>query len=1084
MILSESQIKGFVSSSIYYRGKKYYEEGNVDDLKIGFETSDVFKNNENLNIDTKVASESAMKDYHVYMEWDGGSKKLSGFCDCPYYKNNMGVMGPCKHIIAVLLKYMYEYQDDINNKNNKSDADCLIEELKSISKTGDSYKREINLGITFAKEKYRTSPAIDLSLGTEKNYTVKNMKKFLDSIIKGEKIEFSKNFTFDPSLYKFNEIDEKIIGMLLEMRESESLLTHRDYYNYSSSYIAGKILMLTNKQVHRFMKLARGRRIDAVIYGEKYENVEIIEGKLPIKFNIKKNKEKFELSQTNGYPEPIDESFSVFWYNNAFYLPPKEQIAVYNPIYTRLIEKQNNKIIWRKEEGEKVLSFILPILKNAAEELIIDKSIEDSLNQTPLITKIYLDKEGNIVISNIKFCYGQIEIDPLIDAEIPAGGGILVRDIEKETSSLKVLESFGFKKEDKLYAMRNEKKILSFLSEGVKKLQELGEVYYSQSFKNLKIYGKSSIRGSISLNKEDFLEFSFDIDGVERKELKDVFAALREKKKYFRLKNGDFVSLEDKSIKDLGNIIEFLDIKDKDLLDEKIPISKYNALYLDNKLNDMELSYIDRNINFRELTDNIRDIKDIDYNLPDFLKNVMRNYQVAGFKWLKTLAFYGFGGILADEMGLGKTLQAIAFLTSEVGNGTSIVVAPTSLLYNWKNEIETFSNDLKTLVVSGTKKVRDEIIEKAEDYDVIITSYPLIRRDIDKYKHINFNYCFLDEAQQIKNPSSLNASSVKELKANGYFALTGTPMENSLSELWSIFDFIMPGYLFNYSKFSKTYEIPIIKNDDKNALSELNKHIKPFILRRLKKDVIKELPPKIERKLLVEMTKEQKSLYAYYLKNARKEVSEEIKGGGFNKSRIKILSILTRLRQICCDPTVFVDGFTGESGKMLALDELLDGIVNEGHRLLLFSQFTSVLKNIRERLNKNKISNMYLDGSIKSEDRLKLVKEFNEGDTSVFLISLKAGGTGLNLTGADMVLHFDPWWNPAIEDQATDRAHRIGQEKTVEVIKLLAQGTIEEKIFNLQQKKKEMINSILDENTNNSNIIGALNQGEIEQLFL
>jgi len=1081
LILSESQIKSFVNSNIYNKGKKYYEDGNVDDLNIEFETSDIFKNSKNLSIDTRVLSENSRSDYHVFMEWDSESRKLTGFCDCPYYENNMGQLGPCKHIIAVLLKYMYEYQDNIYYKN-KSDTDSLIEELKKAAKIRNNYKRDVNLGITFTKEKYTAKPYVDLSIGFERLYVVKNLKKFLDSIINKEIIEYGKNFTFDPSLYKFNEIDSKIVSMLLEIKEMEND-SHHNYYSYSSSSFTGKIMTLTNRQVMRFMNLAEKRRIDAVINGQKCSNVEIIKEKLPVKFNMEKNRESIELSQINDFPEPIDENFTIFWYNNAFYLPPKEQIAAYHPLYTRLIEKQNNKIIWRKDEAEKVLSYILPVLKNVSDELNIDKAIQDKLYLAPLLTRIYLDKEDTRVISNVKFCYGKIEIDPM--SEIAAcQDGILVRDIEKEDNSIKVLESFGFKEEDKSYVMRSEKKIISFLTDGIKKLQDLGEVYYSQSFKNIKIYGKSSIKGSIRLNEEDFLEFSFDIDGVDREELKDVFAALREKKKYFRLKNGDFVSLEDNTVKDLGNIIDFLDIKDKDLMNDKIAISKYNAIYLDNKLKDMELYNIERSLNFRELTDNMRDIKDLDYNLPDYLKDVMRNYQLTGFKWLKTLAFYGFGGILADEMGLGKTLQAIAFLTSEKGNGPSIVIAPTSLLYNWKSEIETFSKDLNSIVISGTKKVREELLNDIEDYDIIITSYPLIRRDIERYKEINFNYCFLDEAQQIKNPASLNASSVKELKAKGYFALTGTPMENSLTELWSIFDFIMPGYLLNYSKFSKTYEIPIIKNEDKNALSELNKHIKPFILRRLKKDVMKELPPKIERKLLVEMTKEQKNLYAYYLKSAKKEVGEEIKGNGFNKSRIRIIAILTRLRQICCDPTVFVDGFSGESGKMLALDELLDGIVNEGHRLLLFSQFTSVLKNIRERLNKNKISNMYLDGSTKSEDRLKMVNEFNEGDVSVFLISLKAGGTGLNLTGADMVLHFDPWWNPAIEDQATDRAHRIGQEKTVEVIKLLAQGTIEEKIFNLQQKKKEIIKSVIDENMDNNNIIGKLSQQEIEQLFL
>jgi SNF2 family DNA or RNA helicase len=386
--------------------------------------------------------------------------------------------------------------------------------------------------------------------------------------------------------------------------------------------------------------------------------------------------------------------------------------------------------------------------------------------------------------------------------------------------------------------------------------------------------------------------------------------------------------------------------------------------------------------------------------------------------------------------------------------------------------------------MSGSKNQREELMEEVEKSDIVITSYPLIRRDIELYENINFKYCILDEAQQIKNAASINANSVKKIKAEGYFALTGTPMENSLTELWSIFDFIMPGYLLSHSKFSKLYETPIVKNGDKTALDELNRHIKPFILRRLKKDVLKELPPKIEHKLVVEMTEEQKKLYAAYSSSAKNEISREIRNNGFNKSKIKIFSILTRLRQICCDPSVFVEGFSGESGKMLALYDILSESMDQGHKVLIFSQFTSVLKNIAKMLDKDEIKYLYLDGNTKSEDRMALTKKFNGGSINIFLISLKAGGTGLNLTGADTVIHFDPWWNPAVEEQATDRAHRIGQKKNVEVIKLLSKGTIEEKIFNLQEKKKEIINNVINQDMNEDNVMTKMTQEDLENLFV
>nr|WP_242949685.1 DEAD/DEAH box helicase [Clostridium pasteurianum] len=464
----------------------------------------------------------------------------------------------------------------------------------------------------------------------------------------------------------------------------------------------------------------------------------------------------------------------------------------------------------------------------------------------------------------------------------------------------------------------------------------------------------------------------------------------------------------------------------------------------------------------------------------------MRKYQKFGFKWLKSLARCGFGGILADEMGLGKTLQVISFLASEKKSGNnipSIVICPTSLVYNWLSEIQRFYPDLKVLVISGSREERKNSIENYKGHDILITSYPLIRRDIEYYHSIDFKYCILDEAQQIKNPNSINAKSVKEIKAENYFALTGTPIENSLTELWSIFDFIMPGYLMSHTKFIKKYEAPIVKGNDKNSLGELNKHIRPFILRRLKSEVIKELPPKIEHKITVEMAEEQKKVYAAYLQNAKEQIDSNIKEKGFNKSKLMILSILTRLRQICCDPSIFIENYKGDSGKLAALDNIIDNSINSGHRILLFSQFTSVLKNIGTFLSEKNVEYMYLDGQTKMEERGHMVNEFNKGKGDIFLISLKAGGTGLNLTGADVVIHYDPWWNPAVEQQASDRAHRIGQKKTVEIIKLIAMGTIEEKIYDLQEKKRDIIKSVMDSENSEETIISKMSEEEIRELL-
>lgn len=346
---------------------------------------------------------------------------------------------------------------------------------------------------------------------------------------------------------------------------------------------------------------------------------------------------------------------------------------------------------------------------------------------------------------------------------------------------------------------------------------------------------------------------------------------------------------------------------------------------------------------------------------------------------------------------------------------------------------------------------------------------------------MNFDYCILDEAQNIKNQSSLSSKSVKEIKARIRFALTGTPIENSLMELWSIFDFIMPGYLYNEKKFVTRYHRRLEEGPE--ILEELNRLVKPFILRRYKKNVIKELPDKIEKRLLVPLSDEQKVVYETYANYTKDLIQKKVEDFEFSKSKIEILAYITKLRQICLDPSVTMDNYLGSSGKIDALIELLEQSIDEGHKILVFSQFTSVLKNISKILKEKNFLFSYLDGSVSSINRMKMVDEFNNGENTVFLVSLKAGGTGLNLTSADIVIHFDPWWNPAVEDQATDRAHRIGQKNVVEVIKLIAQGTIEEKIVELQDSKRELINKILGDDLSVGEFIHSLNENEILELF-
>ena len=521
------------------------------------------------------------------------------------------------------------------------------------------------------------------------------------------------------------------------------------------------------------------------------------------------------------------------------------------------------------------------------------------------------------------------------------------------------------------------------------------------------------------------------------------------------------MDMDEDGIRVLSELRENLQISEAKLKSGEITIPKYRALYLDTRLKEQDDLQVEKNREFRMLIRNMKTAEENDFELPDNLQAQLREYQKTGFWWLKPLCQNGLGGILADDMGLGKTLQTIAFLLSEMqeapedANRRSLIVAPASLVYNWESECARFAPELQTRLVAGTQEQRKEMIQNAGMQDILITSYDLLRRDIELYQDLPFFCEIIDEAQFIKNHATQGAKAVKTIHASFRLALTGTPVENQLSELWSIFDYLMPGFLYGYQKFREQFELPIVRNGDEERLERLQKMIRPFILRRLKKEVLKDLPDKIEKNMAARMEQKQKELYHAHAQRLalmlQNQTEEE-----FADSRFQVLSELTRLRQLCCDPALVYENYEGGSAKLDLCIELIQSAVESGHKILLFSQFTSMIEILTARLQEESISYFVLQGSTKKEQRAQMVEQFNRDDTSVFCISLKAGGTGLNLTGADIVIHYDPWWNVAVENQATDRAHRIGQKNVVTVYKLIAKGTIEEKIIKLQQRKKEL----------------------------
>ena len=570
----------------------------------------------------------------------------------------------------------------------------------------------------------------------------------------------------------------------------------------------------------------------------------------------------------------------------------------------------------------------------------------------------------------------------------------------------------------------------------------------------------------ISQSRNGYMSMKLDIEGVDSNEYREIFSSYKNNNRLYRMKNGAYLDLKDKDIEQAFKLIDILNIYN-DFDNMKIPNNK--AIYLEKLIEDEDLSFVNGSKYVSNVVKKFDKVKSKNYEIPKDLNATLRDYQVSGFEFFKTLSDYQFGGILADEMGLGKTIQTIAFLLSNKDK-KSIVITPTALIYNWKNELEKFAPTLKVGLLHAAKSEREKILDNIDNYDVILTTYTTYKNDIDKYKNINFDYCIIDEAQNIKNPDAIITKAIKNVNAKVRFALTGTPIENNLMELWSIFDFIMPGYLYNKSKFKS-----IFVNNDKNII-ELKNLIKPFILRRTKKEVITELPDKIEQKIIIDLEKEHKRAYKGYVNLITRKIKEN------NQDNITVFSYLTKLRQLCLSPELMVKNYQGKNSKL----DVLINIINDSsdEKILVFSQFTKVLEVIGKRLNEENISYSYLDGKTSAKDRVKLVEEFNTNNNKVFLISLKAGGTGLNLTSANIVVHFDPWWNPAVEDQASDRAHRIGQKNVVNVIKLIAKGTAEERVINLQETKKELIEDVINGNLDNSSTLKNLSKDDIIDLFM
>lgn len=600
--------------------------------------------------------------------------------------------------------------------------------------------------------------------------------------------------------------------------------------------------------------------------------------------------------------------------------------------------------------------------------------------------------------------------------------------------------------------------ILDFFLEAIPLLAKVATIYYTANFKKMMI--KKSLKLNISCawgRIDQYLEFEFSYDaGISPDELAQMMDAVDkgEELRFFQLKRGGFIDLREDKIAETLMFLKKFGVTPTDLEKRKINMPKCEIPYAAGLIEEAEakkaLGFTGPKI--KSIEKRLFDIKEKNLALPKTIKASLRPYQEDGYRWLKTLMHTGLGGILADDMGLGKTLQAIALILSvfeEKARLKALIVVPTSLIDNWVKEFNRFAPSINCVALCGDTEARKGIYAAEEDYHVFITSYGLVLNDLEALKETTFDILVLDEAQRIKNRLSKTAKAVSKIKANNKFALTGTPVENNLAELWSIFNWLIPPLLKDFESFKRKYI------DTWENMDELKAKIRPFVLRRMKKDVLKELPEKTETTIKIELTDTQKKLYLAYREQALQLLEEPGQMAG-------VLAKLTRLRQICCHPGMFMDDYREPTGKLEVLLDMIGELRGQGRRVLVFSQFTSMLDIIKVELDKNNIGYSMLDGRTPQKLRGKVINNFIKGAATVFLISLKAGGTGLNLTAADTVIHCDPWWNPSVEEQASARSFRLGQEKCVQIIYLIAKGTIEERINDVKQQKKELIERLIE----------------------
>ncbi|WP_059173934.1 DEAD/DEAH box helicase [Bacillus sp. FJAT-27445] len=1057
--LNQTIIKNRCGPASYKRGEAYYR-GN----KVKLHSAEDGK---------WAATVTGAEDFHVTIEADnrGGFRTV---CSCPSLAS---VNKDCQHVAGVLLAISGQML-----AGNTLEASTIPVEPGLLStlftnrpklSTGRQLHFETRavLDVEFfckpvAVSNARNMIAIEIVLNS---IQIKNLRVFLESVQRGIP---DPSGLYNPHLHCFETEADSVIHQLILTMEDEKALkaTFSDSRGETKQDEPHLLIIPPTSWVQLLPLLLPAKGVKLALGGEVYEGIQVSKGPLPMQIEMKEESGNHQLVIEGLDQIMLLEAYQIALAKGILVELSKEDCGRLSEL-KRVLSPGKNVLPIPANQAAYFLEKVVPTLKKLG-SIQITESVARNQARPPLIAKLYLDRVKSRLLAGLEFHYGSHVLNPLDNGTNYYKPGIL-RETAKENAILELMEEGSFATTEGGYFLHNEELEYEFLYHILPKLEKYVQIYATTAVRSRIFRSPAPPRISVKVKKErtNWLEFTFELGGIPEREIRDILAALEEKRKYYRMKNGSLMSLEAREYEEIQRFLKAAPIQQEDI-DSSLNLPIIQGLRLLDSVGEGNSFFFEES--FRNFLEEIKNPERTKYELPQALAPILRDYQKQGFQWLKTLAGYGFGGVLADDMGLGKTLQSIAYILSELPEmrkqgRPALIVCPSSVTYNWLNEFSKFAPEVNAIVADGGRTERASLASELDQIDVVITSYPLLRKDIGTYERQSFHCAFFDEAQAFKNPVTQTASVVKKIQASHRFGLTGTPIENSIEELWSIFHVVFPELFQGLREYSHL------------TRKQISRRVSPFMLRRLKKDVLSELPDKIETTDTSELLPEQKKLYAAYLAKLRVKTLKHLDKETIRKNRIKILAGLTRLRQICCHPALFVDGYKGSSAKFEQLLQIVEESRAAGRRVLIFSQFTKMLNMIGKEFANQGINYFYLDGQTPSEERVDVCSRFNAGERDFFLISLKAGGTGLNLAGADTVILYDLWWNPAVEEQAADRAHRMGQKQTVQVIKLVARGTIEEKINALQEKKRHLVDDILG---NRSKSISSLTEEDIMDILM